>query len=439
MIENKVLEAIKNFNMLKNSKKITVALSGGADSVCLLHVLASLRSRLGIELSAAHLNHLIRGDEADRDQVFAEDYCKKLNVPFFCERIDVPRYAKDNSLSIELAARKVRYDFLRRVASGGVIATAHNSGDNLETVLFNLTRGTAIKGLTGIPPVREDIIRPLILCSRAEIEAYCKDNGLEFVTDSTNLCDDYTRNKIRHNIVPLLRELNPSVESAVSRMGDALAADADYLENAAKLEFEARIDKEDRLSLDGFQKLHTAISMRVLKLFCDSVCVSDVSSSHLNLLYSVALSGGEAQLPGAVFVSESGKLHLKTAGDNTAFSVNMVAVHKNEISEFKKINNLLLKNYIDCDRIVGNLEIRTRNSGDTIKLKNKNGTKPLTKVYNEYRIPTSIRDSLPVISDDNGVVWIHKIGVAERAATDENSKNILKIEVSEDLGKYGNK
>ena len=257
--------------------------------------------------------------------------------------------------------------------------------------------------------------------------------------EKLNESDDYTRNKIRHNIVPLLRELNPSVESAVLRMGDALAADADYLENAAKREFEARIDKDGRLLLEGFQKLHTAITMRVLKLFCDSLCVSDVLSSHLNLLYSVALSGGEAQLPGAVFVSESGKLHLKTVGDNTTFSVNVVEVCKNENFDFKKINNLLLKNYIDCDKIVGNLEIRTRNSGDTIKLKNKNGTKPLTKVYNEYRIPVSVRNSLPVISDDNGVVWIYKVGVAERAATDENSKNILKIEVSEDLGKDGNK
>ncbi|MBE6732487.1 MAG: tRNA lysidine(34) synthetase TilS [Ruminococcaceae bacterium] len=440
MIENKVLEAIKNFNMLKKSKKVTVALSGGADSVCLLHTLFSLKERLGIELSAAHLNHMIRGEEADRDQDFVKKLCGDLGVPIFCERIDVPKYAKENSLSVELAARQLRYEFLRRVAGGGLIATAHNSGDNLETVLFNLTRGTAIKGLTGIPAIREDIIRPLIFCSRAEIEEYCKDMGLTFVTDSTNLCDDYTRNKIRHNIVPLLRELNPSIEYAVLRMGEALSHDSDYLEEKAEAEFKNRILEDNVLSLSGFKNLHNAVAIRVLKRFCDTVRVGDVSSSHLNLLYNVALSGGEAQLPKAVFESESGKLHLKSERNSKSFSVEMVEVQKSEIEDFEKINNLLLKNYIDCDKIKGKLVCRTRESGDSIKLKNKNGTKPLTKVYNEYRIPASIRDTLPVIADDCGVVWIYKVGVAERAATDSNSTNILKIKVYEGLGEnYGNK
>lgn len=431
MIENKVLKAIKDYNMLSNGQKVTVALSGGADSVCLLHVLFSLKDKLSVEVEAAHLNHLIRGDEAFRDENFVKDFCEKLGVKLFIARIDVPKYAEDNSLSIELAARQVRYEFLNRV-SGGVVATAHNSGDNLETVLFNLTRGTALKGLCGIPAVRDNIIRPLIYCSRDEIEEYCRLNNLDFITDSTNLSDDYTRNKIRHNIIPLLKELNPSVETAVLRMGSALSEDNDFIEAIAQEEFENRYSDKKTLSLKDFSKLHISVAVRVIKRFCKACMADDVSSSHLRQLYNICISGGEAQLPRAVFISEFGNLYKKSENEeNIAFRVEIVSAESEEFLKFQKINNLLLKNYIDYDKIVGKLVSRTRISGDSIKLKNKNGTKLLTKLYNEYRIPAKIRDTLPVIADDDGVIWIYKIGVADRVAADIGSKNILKINVFE--------
>ena len=202
MIKNSVLKAIKQFSMLEKSHNVTVALSGGADSVSLLHILYELRDELGITLSAAHLNHMIRGDEALRDENFARQECEKLGIPFFCERADVPKYAKEHRVSTELAAREIRYEFLSNV-SDGLIATAHTASDNIETIIFNLARGTGLKGLCGIPPVRENIIRPLIFCTREEIEAYCSANRLSYVTDSTNLSDDYSRNKIRHTIVPV--------------------------------------------------------------------------------------------------------------------------------------------------------------------------------------------------------------------------------------------
>ena len=158
----------------------------------------------------------------------------------------------------------------------------------------------------------------------------------------------------------------------------------------------------------------------------------DVSSSHLRQLYNICISGGEAQLPKAVFVSESGNLYKKKNDEKTTgFSVSIVPADIDEFLKFQKINNLFLKNYIDCDKIVGKLVSRTRHSGDSIKLKNKNGTKLLTKLYNEYRIPVKQRDTLPVIADDQGVIWIYKIGVADRVAADIGSKNILKVNVFE--------
>ena len=431
MIEKKVLEAIKDYNMLDGSRKITVALSGGADSVCLLHVLNSLKSKLNIELSAAHLNHLIRGDEALRDEAFVKKFCASLGLALFCERIDVPSYALKKGISTELAAREVRYDFLNRV-SDGLIATAHNSGDNLETVLFNLTRGTALKGLAGIPAVRDNIIRPLIYCSRQEIEEYCRINELSFVTDSTNLSDDYTRNKIRHNIIPLLRELNGSVETAVLRMGKTLSEDNDFIEFIANKEFKARQNSDGSLALKNFADLHISVALRVIKLYAQKMGAVEVSNTHLKQVYHICLNGGEAQLHKCNFFSENGKLYKKeNSSHEKTFLVEILPADLEEFSNMQKINNLLLKNYIDYDKIVGKLVVRTRQSGDTVKLKNKNGTKPLTKLYNEYHIEKELRGKLPVVADDNGVVFIYKIGVAERASADDNSKNILKVNVFE--------
>ncbi|MDD6479043.1 MAG: tRNA lysidine(34) synthetase TilS [Oscillospiraceae bacterium] len=429
MIEMLVAKAIADYKMLSLSNEITVALSGGADSVCLLYALNELKGKLGITLSAAHLNHSIRGSEADRDEAFVKELCSSLGIPLACEKIDVPEYAKSHSLSLELAARQVRYDFLARV-SKGVVATAHSADDNLETVVFNLARGTALKGLCGIPPVRDRIIRPLIYCSRVDIEQYCEENGLSYVTDSTNLSDDYTRNKIRHNIVPVLKEVNPAVARAVTRMSESLSLDNDLLENLAEEEYKKRI-VDGLLDIKGFDKIHKAVSLRVLKCFLNDLDVLEFSSKHLEQLYNICVRGGEISLPKAVFVSESGRLHIKTDTlSNKEYKVEVLPIEKSEFLSSKKINNLLLKNYLDCDRIIGKLEIRTKLSGDTIKLKNKNGTKTLTKLYNEYRIPLTERKTLPVLCDDEGVVWVYKIGVAERCAADENSKSILKISIS---------
>ena len=198
----KVLAAIEDYGMLGKGSTVTVALSGGADSVALLYCLLELKEQFSLNIRAAHLNHNLRGDESLRDANFVADLCKKLNVDLSLKSADVSSVAKETGESIELAARRVRYDFLNEV-SGGIIATAHTASDSFETMLFNLSRGTAIKGLSGIPPKRDNLIRPLIYCTRADVEEYCKQNNISFVTDSSNLSDDYTRNKIRHNVVPV--------------------------------------------------------------------------------------------------------------------------------------------------------------------------------------------------------------------------------------------
>lgn len=419
-----VKKAIGQFSMFQTGDTVTVALSGGADSIALLHSLWSLRDELGITVNAAHLNHSIRGDEADRDQNFAKAFCDSLGVELFCEKINVPEYAEKKRLSLELAAREVRYDFLNRVATGK-IATAHTATDNLETVIFNLTRGTAIKGLCGIPPVRERIIRPLIFCTRNDIETYCKNNNLLFVTDSTNLSDDYSRNKIRHNVLPFLKELNPNVEKSVMRTAVSLSEDNGCLETMAEAEL-YRLCDEDCLSVSGFDTIQKSVAKRVIKKYF-SLCFCDVTleNHHINEIYEKCLlkSGGKVNLPQDIYaIVNNNALFFSCGTENSA-------EFKVKITKIKIVNNLFSNNMLDCDKIVGELVVRTRLEGDKIRLKNRGLTKSLKKLFTEHKIPLNVRNTLPVIADDLGVVWVHNIGVSQRCAVNDNSKNAYVIDV----------
>lgn len=215
---------------------VIAAVSGGADSVCLLSVLDRLKNEMGFKLSACHVNHNLRGEESLRDEFFVRRLCRQLDIPLYVKSIDVAANAEKHE-SIELAARRIRYDFfdeLSRLYGGALIATAHTASDNCETVLINLIRGTALSGMCGIPPKRDNIIRPLLCLTRRDIEEYCSENGLSFVTDSTNLSDDYTRNKIRHNIIPQIERINPSFSFAVSRLTRSLSEDDSYLDLKAR-------------------------------------------------------------------------------------------------------------------------------------------------------------------------------------------------------------
>lgn len=427
----KVTEAVSRFDLLKNIKHITVALSGGADSMALLDALLQLKDELGIEsISAAHFNHCIRGDEAVRDQSFVLEQCKSRGVECLVGTANVPEFARQNHMSLELAARQLRYEFFDSLNTDA-IATAHTASDNIETVLFNLTRGTALSGLCGIPPKRDKYIRPLILCTRDDVENYCAQNGIEFVTDSTNLSDEYTRNKIRHNVVPVLKSVNESAENAVVRMTASLREDEDFINDTVQKEFDALYNGSE-LALNAFNTLHPAIAKRIIAKYCNS-CSIDVDNFHINGIYDICLSGGKTSLSGnKTAVVRDGILKIVSATkqpSNVKFTVDITECDNDLYENCEKVHNLLLKNILDCDKIVGKLVLRGRLSGDTIRLKNKNCTKTLKKLFCEYKIPTTERDMWPVLADDQGIVWIHKIGVADRCAADCDSLRIYKISV----------
>lgn len=233
----KVRQALTEYNMLNGTDAVAVALSGGADSVSLLLALCELSEELGISVSACHLNHNLRGEESERDMRFCQELCERLGVPLKTASVNV-RDLPEKHESLEECARRVRYEFFAQVrgalGENAKIATAHNADDSAETVLLNLMRGTGLKGLCGVPPVRGELIRPLIYCTRGEVEQFLAERGERFVTDSTNLSDDYTRNRIRHIILPEMRKINGSLTATMTRMERNLRSDSDFLEQLAE-------------------------------------------------------------------------------------------------------------------------------------------------------------------------------------------------------------
>lgn len=419
---NKVLKAIEQFSLFQNSKTVTVALSGGADSVSLLYALLEIKDSFGLTVKAAHLNHQLRGQESLRDERFVKELCERLRVELTVERADIKAEAAKKGESIELCARRIRYSFLERVADGGLVATAHTASDSAETVIFNLTRGTALKGLMGIPAKRGIFIRPLILATRQDVEKYCAENAISFVTDSTNLSDDYTRNKIRHNIVPVLKEINAGFENTVSRMGAILSEDNDYLEaEAYRIYNDAKID--NAIKTKPLSEAHPAIAKRVIRLYLGS-CGIDASALNTENVLEI-LGGGKVAMPHNVILkSEKGRLFVDSEVVNKDF---ITEYEKLSFEEYKKVNNLLLKNVLDYDKICGKLVLRSKAAGDKLRVAGRGNTKTLKKLCTEQKIDLSLREKLPVLADDKGVIWAYGFGIDERVRTDNETKNFLVI------------
>ncbi len=420
--------------LLNKGDRVIVALSGGADSVALLHVLISLKEEYSLQIYAAHFHHGIRGKEADRDMAFAESLCKRLDVPIFCERADVPAAAAHSGESLELCGRKLRYGFFDRIVrglGGGKLATAHHRDDNAETVLLNLTRGAGLSGLGGIPVKRDNIIRPLLCVSRGEIEAYCEANGLDYVNDSTNLSDDYTRNRLRHQVMPVLRELNPSIAESINHTS-ALMREADaYLGNISLTELN-NAKTPYGYSCEALLQLPGIILKYAVKKVVKNAG-APVDFRHIALIIEAMSNGGTVELgQGYTAACAQGILRvISDSGDGrkndcVPFS-EYIKTHGTKavirggapfLSDGTKINNLLLKDCIPCDIISCDTVLRTRRAGDSFTDARRGVTKSLKKLMNELKIPRELRDSVPVVAEGSVILWLSGYGTSKQAAAD---------------------
>lgn len=275
-MENKAIETIRRYRMIERGDRVVVGVSGGADSMALLHFLHTRCEDLEIMVAACHVNHHLRGEESGRDEQFVRNFCFDHQIPLTVYDLDLPAVQKKHE-STEECARRERYRCFGE--QEGKIATAHTASDNTETVLLNILRGTGTKGLCGIPPVRGEIIRPLLRCTREDTEDYCKKNRIGYVTDSTNLSESYTRNRIRKNILPALKEFNPSLIEGFSRMTESVYADNAFLEKTAFAARE-RCETGDGLSCSLLNELEPAILSRVVSML---LAENGIEPSHLRI------------------------------------------------------------------------------------------------------------------------------------------------------------
>jgi len=432
------------YDMLPEGSSVLCAVSGGADSVALLHVLHALP---GLNVVCAHYNHCLRGAESDRDEQFVLDLCRELQIPCFTGQGDVAQYAAAQGIGIEIAARKLRYAFLQRTAQEQGctrIATAHHAGDNAETVLMHLIRGSGLRGLCGIAPVRGNIVRPLLNVTRGEIEAYLAEHRLSHVEDSSNQSDTYTRNRIRHQLLPMLTGLNNNAEENICTAAELLREDEEYLSSLAEV-FLAEHRDGDCLPAAALTVLPKPVRIRALR----AMCGEDIAKTHLDALEALCLSTASrasTDIPGMRVIKEHGRLTFgapaaapdrlppRTIAPGETVSlpeIGMEAVCAETIYT-KEIHNSFNTFIFKSEMICGRITIASRTAGDSIRLAGRGCTKTLKKLFSEAEIPLEARALIPVICDGAGVAAVCGFGVAERLTPVSGDRvTVIKLQEAE--------
>ena len=443
-MKNKAKQTVKKYHMLNVGDSVAVGFSGGADSCALMHFLLSLREEMNLTIYACHINHSLRGQESDNDEQFVADFCRKYNVPLFVLKADVASEASKRKIGTEQCGREIRYEYFSEIAEKyhAMIATAHTASDNAETVLFHLARGSGIAGMSGIPTVRDRIIRPLIEVTREEIERYCRDNHISYVTDSTNLTDQYTRNKIRLEVIPVLKSINPSFENTVAGMSERMRETDVFIEKNAENALSAA-KTTSGYSTAVLSQLPLPVFDKAIRLILKEYNLVP-EASHIELIRKIVCKGGAVEIrKNRYVISKQGILRAFQYEKNNPDSEILFAGQKNiaihnkiispeilNISEFdnrKKNDKFLFHNSLDYDTIPLGSVFRSRHAGDLFKPVGRNITKQLRKMMTEQKIPSEQRDQLVVFASDNDVLWAENLGVSEPYKVTDSSEKVLVI------------
>ncbi|WP_024832762.1 tRNA lysidine(34) synthetase TilS [Ruminiclostridium josui] len=466
MLKQLVLETIKNKGLINYGEGVIVGISGGYDSVCLLHVLYSISKELGIKIYPVHINHMLRGEEALRDENFVRSFCSSLGLEVYVKHIDVAKKAKSEKTSLEEAGRNARYETFSIVAEeqgASKIAVAHSRNDQAETILMRICRGTGLEGLRGMEYKRDNIIRPLLDVDRYQIEEYVKGMGIEAVTDSSNLHTDYFRNRIRLNVIPAINEASGAdVTENLLRLSKIVVAEDDYLRYNSELYYQKSVLSEKRmyteLDLKILMEVHQAVRLRMLRIAVGKTCgtlngFEYIHMDKLNNLIENGRTGAQIDLPhsmtavrtyNSLILKEQGKVIRKqfeeilqipgeTEIQNEGIVVKTEIIKIESIKnfgEFINCNEKVHTKFIDLDKLISSgksILLRNRRDGDIFKPLKSNGTKKLKEYFIDNKVPREIRDIIPLIALGKEIVWIVGNKISDNYKVTDNTKNVLKI------------
>ena len=468
--EGQIIEYIRENAMLHPGNAVVVGVSGGADSVALLRVLVSIRDNCldyqDLLIKVVHINHMIRGAEADRDENFVRDLCEKLRVDFKVYKKDIPQMASELHLTEEEAGRIYRYQCFEEEASAisetktevgsgehsevkldsekARIAVAHNKDDLAETVLYNLVRGSSLLGLAGIKPVRGRIIRPLLMTSRNEIEEYLKEIGQEFITDSTNLETEYARNKIRLSILPALREINEgasehlvNIAMDATRLGDDVRKEVETEYKKLNLgEGDSENEKEVSIDIEGMKALSSLAQGELMLPAMEKVCGrrKDITREHLQQTISLGdmESGKSVNLPyGMIAERVYGRIIIRKNSEGLDEDSAVLGHLETESFDYDESISISKKEYtkmIDYDKINSALCLRLPQPEDYIVISAGGGTKKLSRFFTSEKVERSRRGSVPVVADGNEIVWIVGFRLSERYKVTSETRRVMRID-----------
>lgn len=445
-------KTIKEHNLITKKDKIIVAVSGGPDSIAMLYGLILLKEKYQIEIFGVHLNHMIRGVLADKDERYVLEICKKWDIPIYTFREDIPKMSKEMKMTEEEIGRKVRYEIFEKVCKEvgcDKIAVAQNKNDQVETFLMRMLRGAGMDGLSSIQYIRDKkIIRPLLGCSRESIEDFCESNRLEARIDHTNLETEYLRNKIRINLIPhLIETYNPNLLDTIYRNVEIIQKDADYMEIESQRAFE-KIEKGNR-RIDEIKELHPAIRLRVLRKLVEKNIGSlkDVSSGQIEELERLIMKserGKKTIIKKFTFIIENAcldvfkeekskneefnfKLHLGenvvSFADNYSYKVTLEIIEGNKI---EKSDNYVT--FVDYDSLQGGILVRNRMSGDKFKPIGLQGrSKKLKEFFIDKKISKEQRNQVMIFQDSQEIIWVGGYRLSETYKVKKETSKMLKI------------
>lgn len=440
-----MLERVEKFiienNLISKGDRIIIALSGGPDSVALLHILEKLREKYDLKLGACHINHLLRGEDAMKDEEFAKTLCNKLHINFYSHREDIKAYSKKHNIGEEESGRRVRYDFFQKVLEENdynKIALGHNLDDNVETFLFRLMRGTSLDGLNSIPLKRDNIIRPIMNEKKKDILSFLQKNNFDYTIDHSNFENIYTRNKIRLDLIPYIeKEFNPLFVDKISEMIEEIKETNSY--------FKEKLDgfiEEDKISIERILTLEKFLRKKLINMYLRRYEV-EVSREKLDNIDELIVSLGPKEInigkgytfkKGYNYIKVEKKTKKTSAKGKIALEINSKMMYNGYIIESKLLEKLPSKKqgfYFDYDKLDKNIYIRTRKDGDKFVPFGMTNKKKLKNFFIDSKVEKDKREMIPLILTGEEILLVGDLRGSNLFRVDKETKKVLLLKVKE--------